>query len=365
MGIKRSRRRSGPALEIPEALLAALEAVHGPLDPARLAPAVARLSEGLTRTRGGFLAGYLRDPALRAAYGTYYLCANAPKAWPLLDSVGWPSPLRVLELGGGPGTGVAALWAWAQARGHEVEHTVTDVLPENLADARRLADALGAKVRLQPLDLLDLPREGVGPLAQQYDLVLGMNVVNELPPAADPRLARALSSWTAPDGRVAVIEPAAKEPSRRALALRDHLVGAGWRPRFPCPEALPCPALAAGEWCHGEWWFERPRFMAEIDRRVGTRREVLKATCFLLDRRATPCTGGLRVMSERHDEKGRSHLLACGPEALVRLERQRRDASERNADFADATRFDLLRVEGGDARGDRIRLGPNARCERA
>lgn len=351
MSRKPPRRRAGPPLSVPDALLATL----GPIDPRRIAPAVAATNAGLTG-RAWLGRPYLRDDATREAYRTYYLCANAPKLWAVLDRLDLPNTLQVLELGAGPGTGVAALATWAQRSGRDLRHLVTDALDENLRDAQRLAEALGRRVEAQKLELA-----GPWGVRGRFDLVVAMNVVCELPGALDPHLVAQLEAVTGPGGTVVVIEPASREASGRALALRDALVAAGWVPRWPCPHAAACPT----GWCHAEWRFERPAFMAEVDRRVGTRREVLKATCFALRRGPVEREAGLaRVISERHDEKGRSYLSVCRDGADRVVERQRRDVSDANRDFGAAVRFDLLRIEGGAVVGDRLRLGAGDTCAR-
>ncbi len=333
---------------VPDTLLACLE----PLDARRIAPAVAATNAGLTD--GSWLGRpYLRDAETRAAYRTYYLCANAPKLWAVLDRLELPDVLDVCELGGGPGTGVAALAVWAARTGRTVRHLVTDALAENLRDAEALGRALGVEVSTRRLDL-----RGPIELGRAFDLVVAMNVVCELPGGLDPA---ALAALTRPEGTLVVIDPASREASGRSLALRDTLVARGWVPRWPCPHSMPCPT----GWCHAEWNFERPGFMAEVDRRVGTRREVLKATCFALRRGGVGPEGELaRVVSERHDEKGRTHLRACRAGEEVHIELQRRDRGEGTRDFGRAVRFDLLRIEGGTRVGGRLRLGPEDRCER-
>ena len=211
MSRKPPRRRAGPPLSVPDALLATL----GPIDPRRIAPAVAATNAGLTG-RAWLGRPYLRDDATREAYRTYYLCANAPKLWAVLDRLDLPNTLQVLELGAGPGTGVAALATWAQRSGRDLRHLVTDALDENLRDAQRLAEALGRRVEAQKLELA-----GPWGVRGRFDLVVAMNVVCELPGALDPHLVAQLEAVTGPGGTVVVIEPASREASGRALALRD------------------------------------------------------------------------------------------------------------------------------------------------
>jgi SAM-dependent methyltransferase len=361
---RRDRRHGDRVLRVPAPLLEAVARV----DRKALVRGVKALNEGLTRDRESFLGGaYLKDPALRAAYAAYYLCVNAPKLLPILDELqargALPArrPLRMLDLGGGPGTAAAAVACWA---GGALDVVCTDLLAENVRDAERLLRALGATARGQIVDLTK-------PLAvagAPFDLVVMANVVNEIDAAHDPRLAAEVRALLAPDGVLVVLEPAAREPSRRALAFRDRLVASGWGIALPCTHAAACPALAEGDWCHGSWRFERPDFVREVDEAVGTRRESLKATYFaaLPAGPAAADPALVRVVSERFDPKGLSRAIVCGAAGRATLELRNRDRTDGNAAFADAARHDLLRLEGPLQRlGDgTLRLGPEARCER-
>ena len=108
-----------------------------------------------------------------------------------------------------------------------------------------------------------------------------MNVLNELTEDRLRLLARELKRLVTPNGQVLVIEPAAQTPSRHVIQFRDACTDTEWHIAAPCPHALGCPMLLdERDWCHGTWPFQRPSFMEEVDSRVGTRRETLKATWF-------------------------------------------------------------------------------------
>lgn len=378
---RRTRRRARAPLAVPEALVTALEQLHGPLaSPAatrELARGMAALHQGLTRERTTFLTGprYLADAQLRRAYGTAYVAINAPKLAVALDRLAAggdlpAGPLRCLELGAGPGTGLAGLGLWARERGVALAPMwVTDAVPANLEAAQRLADALKLKARTAVVDAArpiaaQLP-QGIG----TFDLLLAMNVVNELPPGADALWVAAARTLLAPGGVVLCIEPAAVESSRRALALRDALVAAGFEPRFPCPHALPCPALARpDDWCHAAWPLARPAFLEAADAALGLRRDLVQATVFALrapggapsvaiaeDRRRA------RLVSDPAAQKGRVRVRACMDDGtLATLERQTRDAKNDVADLAEASLHALWTFGGAEVVGDALRLRPDA-----
>ena len=366
----RHRRRARATLVVPSWLIEALAKLEGaPLDRRdvveRIAQGVSKLHRGLTGESPTLAAkDYLRDPSLRSAYRCYYLCANAPKLWPVLaaaEAAGvLPSgPLRVVELGGGPGTGVAAFAAWARTFDRRVAMLSTDALTESGSAARALARAVGFEGLTT---LRHDARASVEPLAARgpFDVALIMNLVNELPAEADGGLVRSLDALLAPRGLAVVIEPASREASRRALALRDALCAVGWGVVAPCTHAEPCPARAEPDvWCHGEWRFERPAFVRAVDARVGVRREVLKATWFVAGRGIAAQPGRWRVVSERFDEKGRTKAVVCGAGGRCTAELQKRDRTPSNADFAAVSRHALIEIDTPPGR-----LSPDAtvRC---
>lgn len=364
-----SRRRSGPVLGVsPEVL-----EVIGEVDVAQCARAVQELTVGLTRKRRMAGKRYLADPRLRAAYATYYLCANAPKVVPLLDKLAHLLPddhLRVLELGCGPGTGVAGVASWAAENDMAVTHRVTDLLPANVKAAVTLGQKLAeAGVALTVDGAVVDVRKGVPsqlPDKDPVDLLLIMNLVNELPDVSNHRIVNAAEKLAA-NGVVLVIEPAAQAASRRALQLRDVFCAAGWHVRLPCTHDGACPALEADDdWCHGEWRFNRPRFMADVDARIGNRREVLKATYFAVTKAPAPRQDTLyRIVSERQDSKAMSSAFACGVDGRQKFELQKRDRSDTNRAFSKVSRYSRVHIEGGEVVGGARRLGPEDRCAEA
>ena len=359
-----SRRRNGPTLSVSAEVLDAI----GEINVAECAASVQKLSVGLTRKRRMAGKRYLADPRLRAAYATYYLCANAPKVVPLLDELAHLLPddhIRVLELGCGPGTGVAGVASWAAENDITVTHRVTDLLPANVKAAVALGEKLGSTMDGAVVDV----RKGVPsqlPDKDPVDLLLIMNLVNELPDVTNHRIVNAAEKLAA-NGVVLVIEPAAQAASRRTLELRDVFCAAGWSVRLPCTHNDACPALAADDdWCHGEWRFDRPQFMVDVDTRIGNRREVLKATYFAVTKAPALHAETLyRIVSERQDSKAMSSAFACGADGRQKYELQKRDRTDANRTFSKVSRYSRVHMEGGTVVAGARRLGPDDRCEEA
>ena len=322
------RRIHGSAagvLDVDPRLLRAVDTLYGPLDNPqrieRLASSLDTLHRGLTGQRNRFVKKpYLRNRDLLSAYGNYVVCAQAPKLPPILNRLRLPSdrPVRVLELGCGPGTGVAGLGLWAADRGLMVEHLATDRVQEALDATETLAETLGLSgVTTVKLDLSSTIARQIG-RQEPFDLILCMNVLNELPIERFPLLIREFAHWLRPDGFLVAIEPAARVPARHILEVRQLLLDKDWHVHAPCPHEAECPAFEQEEdWCHDAWGFERPDFMAEMDRLVGTRRESLKATWFVFSQTAAnrdDDTQLVRVVSDRF-EKGRTHAR-CVPRTV-------------------------------------------------
>jgi hypothetical protein len=108
-----------------------------------------------------------------------------------------------------------------------------------------------------------------------------------------------------------------------------------------------------------------------VDRETGLRREVLKATWFVVSPgpvepilRDAPGRTLARVMGARVDAKGRSEVEICAAGTLRRVELQVRDRTPANADFFDLSRHDLALIEGPGAEAGVRRLGVGDHVER-
>ena len=117
-----------------------------------------------------------------------------------------------------------------------------------------------------------------------------------------------------------------------------------------------------GDWCHDTWRYERPDFIEAVDRLLGLRREILKATWFVLSppKGVTPPMRDPLVIGERIQEKGRSVVSICDGVRLSELELQKKDLSEHNAAFLSATRYDRLKSSDVIEKGQRLRLQPSS-----
>ena len=309
-----------------------------------LAAGVAELSRMFTG-RAAFDPGYMRRPGLRHAYATYYAPLGAMKLAAILGELGridpeFPARCRtVVDLGGGPGTGLLGLLLRDDG---PLRYTLVDRVPE-CADEARVFLSLFDRTGNDQLNFArSAPREPV-------DLVLAMNVLGEL---EEPERAVA----AAPRARyVVIVEPALKTSTQSLMERRDRWVGSGWKVAAPCPAVAACPMRASADlWCHAEVPISTIAIIDELDRRTGLRKESLKFSYMVLTREGRSLSeafpGAARLVSNRHAEKGKFWGWVCGAgNSLERVELLRRARCEANRDFAIARRGDVfspLKLDG-------------------
>ena len=383
---KSDRQDSAQVLSLPPWWPAVLRSVGGVdvADEAQLRrqlPFLAELTSYLNDT-GARQAGtrrYMKDRRLRGAYLLYYSTANMLKTSRVLRELRYagqlPSsdPLRVLDLGAGPGTGVAGLAALLPAggesdRGQSLQITAVDNVQANGAMyaevARAVAQETGREIRVESVtaDASARPR-----IDGEYDLVLAMNMLNEIPVSRRSALLKWCGEHLSENGHLLLIEPALRETSRALLALRDGAVEDGWTVFSPCLRQSGCPALEKeSDWCHDDVPWQRPAFMEILDEGMGNIKKSLKYSFLLLNRHgatlhdalrsAHPDVSLQRVVSERFDEKGRVWWHMCGEGGRVVCQRNHRDRADGNADADHVARYDILALRGEEERAHDVRI---------
>lgn len=335
----------------------------------RVARALLRLQRGLTGERELAGAAYMDDPELLGAYLLYYWTSSYAQASRAMALSGL-QPLRVLDLGSGPGPMAAA----ALDRG-AASAVLIDGSERALALARRLLGQAAA--RTARADLESLPPGRLG--GEGFDLVMLGHALNELsgPDAIARRAAvvRAAAARLAPGGSVLIIEPATLAAARDAMALRDLLVSEGWVIIAPCSRDGPCPALQAGpgQSCHDEAAWEPPDFVLELAARCGLDRALIKMSWFCLRPPAASGAGeaerapndAYRVVSEPMLNKaGRVRRLLCGPAGRFPLSAKRGDPAAEAAGFFALDRYELVRALEPELREGGWGIGPATRLER-
>ncbi len=377
-----------PTDALPTKLLVALRERGGSPDR-DVIEGVRRLSALFTTGRDGRLADYLADRDLRRAYLLYFFPVNYAKVADLLREM--PSlpvrPLRILDVGSGPGTASLAVLdhlARLGQTGHDGSEAIAvDRNRQALQEAEALWILLASDRTEKPTYAFrarqaDAERAGAQALWKKegpFDLVILANSLNELHcSAADPvadrvTMLESLLKALAPDGTLMVIEPALRETTRALHQVRDRLVAKGPATVYsPCLHERPCPALVReGDWCHEERPWTPPGVIQEIDRAVGFIKDALKFSYLLLRKDgltiATREPDVYRVVSEVMVMKGDRRAWLCNQEGRPLVGRLEKARSEANAAFDRWHRGAIVRVDQIERRGAVGRIGREAKVE--
>ena len=321
---------------------------------------VVHLSHLFTRQRGDLGRKYLADDRLLRAYLAYFLPVNLAKVQALLDELPGDHadyqaarvPLRVLDVGSGPGTGALAVLDWLRRRNptrpQALEAAVVDQAAPSLLQAESLwrSCAAGtrddARLRCVRADL-ERPSWLAAEPAGSYDVIILANVLNELyvrsndPLERRAKLVSSLLDRLHPAGALLIIEPALRETSRDLHALRDVLLARNLCTVYsPCLHEHPCPALFKQEdWCHEERPWHSPPWIDAIDSVVGFIKDALKFSYVILRRDGRTIVprdeAVFRIVSELRVMKGDVRAWLCsgqGRSDVGRLDRERSDANQ-------------------------------------
>ena len=356
-----------------------------------LAESVKQLSDRFLLTG---ISPYADTPDFLRAYVSYYLPVNVPKIADTLlcsgicasDPPGGAPPegspesrqsqqeyLRVLDLGTGPGTALIALLLVRNMlnRHGPLDITATDRTPAFLEAAEALVTAFRHLTGIPGSNrflLRDIPDIPPGP----FDCVMMANVMAELTGSLMDRFHERLETLVAPGGAVLLMEPAQRRVARALHALRDALNPAIWHILYPCPGAYPCPALTRDrDWCHHRLAWDPPETVRCIDRNTRMNKQFLNFTPLVLRRRDIP--GGdtapeppvLRVISDVRILKGKLEVLVCGEfgddSHLRTVMLENKKMTRYNEMFTDLVRYDRIRIEHVEVRGDRLILSETSR----
>ncbi|MCC6139469.1 MAG: hypothetical protein IT389_02505 [Nitrospira sp.] len=339
---------------------------------------MADLSRIFTKDRASLKGGYLDHPSHAAAYLAYFLPVNLSKIQILLDEMpqGWSEqeadrPIRILDVGSGPGVGALAVCDWFHQHCPERSKDLTVVAVDGSAEALQQASHLwevygresGDNVGRLITQEVDLERSSneawlsQGEPHSPYDLIIAANCLNELYlKSADPVQARAglvtqLLASLAPTGTLMIVEPALRDTSRALHQVRDRLIQEKRCTIYsPCLHEHSCPALVNPfDWCHEERGWDPPSGIQQIDDEVGFIKDALKFSYLLLrkdgrtivERRADV----YRVVSELRDMKGEKRAWLCNEQGRQEVGRQDRLASSLNDAFDQWHRGAIVQIE--------------------
>jgi ribosomal protein RSM22 (predicted rRNA methylase) len=294
-----------------------------------------------------------------AAHALFFAPADAAKIMiPLAELHGRGllprGPLRVLDVGAGPGAMTLGALDFLHRAGHDARARISVHAVDRDRDALRiyrgavteLGQHLGLDVEVTT-EHVDLARQRVHTPAA--DLILIGSVLNELDPAQSRALVVEHLGLLAERGSLIIIEPALRETTRALHALRDAVVtGAGAHVFAPCVrQSAPCPALAdERDWCHEDRPVRLPERTAKLAATTGLRSHGLKFAYLVLrrdgERLVAEADRAGRVVSQPRKSKGKRECYVCSEagRSLVRVLKRNRSAA--NRDFERVRRGDVL-----------------------
>lgn len=220
---------------------------------------VLELWRELTSEKSSRQPDYIGEPAKLAAYLRYFLPWNVVRLIPLLSSIELElsSGDGVLDIGSGPLTLPIALWiARPELRSvplridcidrvRRVMEIGTTIL-EGLALRAGQALAWKLNVKKDSFSITDAASR------DHYNFVTAANVFNESfwrikGPLSEraTMLATSLGAYTAPGGRILIVEPGDPRSGAMLAALREAVILGGGRPLAPCPHSAACPMAGA------------------------------------------------------------------------------------------------------------------------
>jgi ribosomal protein RSM22 (predicted rRNA methylase) len=318
---------------------------------------------------GAPLSGREHDMDL-AAHALFFAPADAAKIQiPLAELHGRDllpdRPLRILDVGAGPGAMTLGALDFLHRNGHRAAISVhaVDRDRDALRIFRQAVSELGARLDREvtvTVEQVDLSAQRV-PTAGA-DLILIGSVLNELAPARGRAMLTELLGVLAPDGALIIIEPALRETARALHELRDFAVTeAGAHVFAPCVrQAAPCPALEhENDWCHEDRPVQLPERTAKLAANTGLRSHGLKFAYLVLRRARDPLVPeperAARVVSQPRRSKGKRECFACSENGREPVRLLKRNRSAANRDFERVRRGDVLIAgegAGGPLAGD-------------
>ncbi len=368
--------------EIPQQRLDNLERCIGVLaansiTSGEMAKKVLALQRGLTGDRSILNREYMNEQDYLLAYLSYYWPVSYAQAQLALRQLAlkplalrrWSSgPLRILDLGSGPGSMSCAavdcvmeymsLPFPAQTA---IEITLFDLSRPamNIAEELLKSNVMQREVRVACLQ----GNLGADTLPEgEFDLILIGHSLNEIAHNRADRidirtgLVKSALARLSDSGFMVIIEPSLLSTSRDLIELRNNLCEEGYRIHGPCTTNAVCSIVqtSAVATCHDESLWKIPHSVQKIADAAGLDRNAVKMTWFAFSKSALPSFNDesiFRVVSEPMLNKGgRVRYLLCGQKTRIPFSAKKDDAAAMAGGFFRIKRGDVISVENPEFR---------------
>jgi ribosomal protein RSM22 (predicted rRNA methylase) len=291
-------------MRLPEQLRVAIEQETAQVDRRTLARAVAELTQSYKS--GTLSAPAIRTDAHRAAYLATRLPATYASCYRVLTEIRHLAPQAsvgsMLDLGAGPAT---AMWAAAELFPGLAQATLVESDEAWVTIGKRLAagspHSLWNHVQWKAADLTQAEKYS------RHDLAIVSYVLGELTPAmAEDLISRA---WSAAGQFLLIIEPGTPRGFSAVLAARTALIAGDAQILAPCPNRLPCPMAAAGDWCHFAQRVERTSLHRQL--KAGALSYEDEKFSYLIASRHSASPGSARIVRHPRKNPGHVQLTLC------------------------------------------------------
>ena len=330
-----------------------------------LASSVKKLSDGFTKKREELPNNYLSNLERRRAYIAGFLLPNAAKVLHCLNEafklgcLSKKDGVSILDLGCGPATASLATSLFFD-RAKELSFAAVEQSKDILNDGKKIFESLDMHGRrFEAIPCVIAPSKIGRTLGnRRFEIITIGNLLNEL---EDEELSfklihELITNHLTDDGVLIIIDPALKKTTRPLMGMRNRLLNENGNVDViaPCLHGQNCPMLIENDrnWCHFYLEWQRPEIIKQLDDLTGLDRRYLKMAYFIFHRSAndsrftTHNSQHYRVVSSPLISKGKRELMLCGSNGeLKRTMRVDREASERNSNFANAMRGDIVETD--------------------
>jgi ubiquinone/menaquinone biosynthesis C-methylase UbiE len=324
---------------------------------------------------------YFNKKELRSGYFLYFLPVNALKIMGLLHEIPqshWNKyknkPLRILDLGMGPGSGVFGALFYFQKLIDEgklssssLQFFGLDQSKGVLNEAKRLYQLYNGNMANLETKVADFSRglQSIEWPDEPFDLIIAANTLNEIPrPEQRLKIIQSLKNHALhPEGLLLVMEPALQKNTRDLMELKDEILAkTSLKVIAPCLHQSACPMLThnARDWCHAYLEWKPSPTIQSIDQIVGIKKDHLKCSYFFFS--PTSLAGLVPVHNSQHfrvvssllKSKGKTECLFCGPQSLpqlLRVTRLNKESSSHHQGWERLKRGDIVGYSGAPRLG--------------
>ena len=343
-----------------------------------LAQALLKLQRGLTGKRNLAGDGYMEDRNLLGAYLLYYWpvsyaqvsYAFFPAIKKFAEEKKDDSPIRILDLGSGPGPASTALCAMLnqelQDKKTNLEITLADSSPRAMELAKKIFTADFPKVKITSKKS-NFEKEGLRDFksSQKFDIIISSHALNELWSREENFIqkrqffVKEAANILEKKGLLLLQEPALLITSRALIQIRDFLIQEGLQLLSPCPNLknnTKCPALQnPNQTCHAEQSWKAPQNVAALAKAAGLDRISFKMTFFAFTNNSDlpQKEETLRVVSDAMlNKSGRIRFILCDGQNRFPLSAKSDNKHARDIGFFDMKRYDSIKISNPENRGD-------------